>query len=493
MSGEREPEQQAEPAPSRTEAEGATPVTATGDLRRSEEAATQAGTAQAGTAQADTVQRESVHDGEVRHRSVQRTLISLTAPALLIGVFTGVLLWGIDEVAHELEIVLWDHLPSWVGVAPDSAWWIIGTLTATGAAVGLIIRYAPGHGGHDPAKVELVAPPLPLSALPGVALTLILGLAGGVSLGPESPIIAIAIAIAVWFTRRFARHVTVEMALMMAAAGMLGAMFGSPVAAALLLTEMVAAAKRGGLLWDRLFAPVAAAAAAALTADWLGVALVAPESPGPVSPTLEILLWGIVAALGAAVLGIGAAWAMPRLWRLFRTMRTPVLYATIGGLVLGILGAVGGPITLFKGAQQTADLVSQADTFSTAHLIWLAVIKTLALTVAAAAGFRGGRIFPAVFIGAAAGLAVQSLAPELPLQIALACGVLGAVLAIGRDGWLALFLAVAVSGEIALLAALCIVMLPVWLLVTGGPEMLVHDKEDGADPHNVTAKEERID
>ncbi|WP_084106112.1 ion channel protein [Demequina sp. NBRC 110056] len=433
-------------------------------------------------------QAEAIGDEHARRtRSTQRQLISLTGPALLIGVMAGVLLWGIDEIAEVLEHVLWDHLPEWIGVAPDSVWWIIGILTATGAAVGLTIRYAPGHGGHDPAKVELVAPPLPLIALPGVALTLILGLAGGVSLGPESPIIAIAIAVAVWFTKRFAKHVTVELALMMAAAGMLGAMFGSPVAAALLLTEMVAAAKRGGLLWDRLFAPVAAAAAAALTADWLGVALIAPESPGPVSPTLELLLWGIVAALAAALLGIGAAWAMPRLWRLLRRLSNPVLYATLGGLVLGILGAIGGPITLFKGATQTADLIQQSDTFSTADLIWLAVIKTIALTVAAAAGFRGGRIFPAVFIGAAAGLAVQSFVPDLPLQIALACGVLGAVLAIGRDGWLALFLAVAVSGEIALLAALCLVMLPVWLLVTGAPEMIVHDDEDEVDPHNVTA------
>ena len=70
------------------------------------------------------------------------------------------------------------------------------------------------------------------------------------------------------------------------------------------------------------------------------------------------------------------------------------------------------------------------------------VAAALALVVAAAAGFRGGRIFPAVFIGAAAGLVVQSLVPDLPVLVAVACGVLGAVLAVGRDGWLALFIAV---------------------------------------------------
>lgn len=420
-------------------------------------------------------------------RSVQRVLAALTLPALLIGVMAGVLLWGIEELAHLLDVVLWERLPDWIGVAPDAAWWILGVLTATGAAVGLVLRYAPGHGGHDPAKVELIAPPLPLTALPGIALALILGLAGGVSLGPESPIIAIAIAIAVWFTRRFATHVTVEMALMMAAAGMLGAMFGSPVAAALLLTEVVAGAKRGGLLWDRLFGPVAAAAAAALTADALGVSLDATEGPGYEAMTPVQLVWGVVAALTAAALGIAGAWAMPRLWRLLRTLRNPLLYATLGGLILGVLGVIGGPITLFKGAEQTGELIRSADEMSTWQLVLVAVVKTLALVVAAAAGFRGGRIFPAVFIGAAAGLVVQSLVPDLPVLVAVACGVLGAVLAIGRDGWLALFIAVAVSGEIDMLPALCLIMLPVWLLVTASPEMLVHDEEGQTDPHDVKA------
>lgn len=349
-----------------------------------------------------------------------------------------------------------------------------------------MLRYAPGRGGHDPAKVELIAPPLPLSALPGVALALILGLAGGVTLGPESPIIAIAIAVAVWFTKRFARHVTVERALMVAAAGMLGAMFGSPIAA-LLLTEVVAGAKRGGLLWDRLFGPVAAAAAAALTAQALGVSLTATESSGFEQLNVAQLLWGVVAALVAAVIGIAGAWAMPHLWRILRTLRSPVLYATLGGLALGILGAIGGPITLFKGADQTADLIREAGDLTTWTLVGLALIKMAALTIAAAAGFRGGRIFPAVFIGAAAGLAVQSLVPDLPLLVAVACGVLGTVLAVGRDGWLALFIAVAVSGEIGMLPALCIVMLPVWLIVTASPEMLVHEKGDGLDPHDVKA------
>lgn len=41
--------------------------------------------------------------------------------------------------------------------------------------------------------------------------------------------------------------------------------------------------------------------------------------------------------------------------------------------------------------------------FSTSDYFLLAVIKLAALVVAAASGFRGGRIFPAVFVGVALG------------------------------------------------------------------------------------------
>ncbi|MET4096342.1 hypothetical protein [Arthrobacter sp. UYCu712] len=61
----------------------------------------------------------------------------------------------------------------------------------------------------------------------------------------------------------------------------------------------------------------------------------------------------------------------------------------------------------------------------------------------------------------------------MPLGLAVACGILGVVLAVARDGWMAFFFAVAVSGDIAVLPLLCLVILPTWLLVSRAPEMLV--------------------
>jgi H+/Cl- antiporter ClcA len=411
-------------------------------------------------------------------KRMHRQLAKLAVPAIIIGALAAVLLWAIDEFAHVIEHWIWDGLPHALDTAPDSTWWIIGVLTVTGVAVGAIIKYAPGHGGHDSATTELIAPVLPLGALPGVAAALILGLAGGVSLGPESPIIAIAIAVSVALCRKFAPRVPPAQVFMMAAAGMLGAMFGTPVAAALLLTETVAAAKHGGVLWDRLFGPVAAAGTAALIADALGISLISGGGlTSYTGPEWWHVLAGAPIALAAALIGIFAAWAMPRVWHLLRRLKNPLLYVTAGGLVLGILGAIGGPITLFKGSTQTTELIANAPTMTAWAILAAGLIKVLALIVASAAGFRGGRIFPSVFIGVAIGLTANALFPSVPLPLALACGVLGVVLAVGRDGWLALFLAVAVAGDITIISIMCIVVLPVWLLVTSAPEMIVHEDD----------------
>ena len=53
-------------------------------------------------------------------------------------------------------------------------------------------------------------------------------------------------------------------------------------------------------------------------------------------------------------------------------------------------------------------LVSQAAQHSTGNLVLLALVKVVAMTVASASGFRGGRIFPATFVGVALGLFVHS-------------------------------------------------------------------------------------
>lgn len=122
-----------------------------------------------------------------------RTMLLLSLPAVAIGIASSLILIMVMKIASVLQNLLWQRLPGTLGIAQDSPLWIIGVLTLTGIAVGLVIRFSQGHAGPDPACEPLIGAPIPPSALPGLIVALILGLAGGVSLGPEHPIITVNI------------------------------------------------------------------------------------------------------------------------------------------------------------------------------------------------------------------------------------------------------------------------------------------------------------
>ena len=412
--------------------------------------------------------------------STVRTLVALSLPSAVVGVVSALVLYAVEELALLIEHGIWSGLPAAFGIDPWSPGWIFGVLSLTGLAVGLVVWLVPGHGGQDSATVELTAPPVGLGAVPSIVVVTVLGLAGGVSLGPEAPIIAINTAILAALVRRFWPRVSTELVMMVTAAGTIGALFGTPVAAALVFTGLVGAAAGTDALWDRLFLPLLAAGAGALTMSLLAshefsVPMPAYDTVAPLD-----LLSAAVVASAAAALGLLAAAVFPTLHALFRRLRNPVVYITAGGILLGLLGAVGGPLTLFKGLGQMGELVENRADYAPAAVVVIIAVKVVALLVSAAAGFRGGRIFPAVFTGVAIGVLANGILPAIPLTVAVASGVVGMVLAVSRDGWISLFIAVAVTGSIPVLPVLCIAILPAWLLVSRGPEMIVHHRAGAA-------------
>jgi H+/Cl- antiporter ClcA len=145
--------------------------------------------------------------------------------------------------------------------------------------------------------------------------------------------------------------------------------------------------------------------------------------------------------------------------------------------VLGLLGALGGHLTLFKGLDEVKELSADPNGWSAGQFAAMAVVKTAALVTAATCGFRGGRIFPAVFVGVALGLRAHAVVDTVPPALAVPCAVLGVLLAITRQGWLSLFTAAVLVSDAAVLPLLCVASLPGWLLVTGRPQMQLH--EDG--------------
>jgi H+/Cl- antiporter ClcA len=255
-------------------------------------------------------------------------------------------------------------------------------------------------------------------------------------------------------------------------AGTIGALFGAPIAAALMLTEAFAQNPSEEPLWDRLFAPIGAAAAGSLTALAINSGMTMSLSlPAYSGFRYGDIIGACLIAIATTLIGLAAVWVFPYLFAMFEALRNPLLILATGGVVLGVLGAIGGEITMFKGLDQMAQLAAQYKTLSSASIAIIAGIKLLAMLVAATSGFRGGRIFPTVFIGVALGLLANSLFASIPVGIAVACSILGLVLVIARSGWLAIFLAAVVVPNAQILIILTVAVLPAWLLVRGAQEM----------------------
>ncbi|PSK71545.1 ion channel protein [Streptomyces sp. CS149] len=400
-----------------------------------------------------------------------RRLLPLVLPAIAVGVVCALILLGVSLLAEQLQDVLWESLPDALGVGRFSSLWMVAMLTATGLAVGLVLRAVPGHGGPDPATTGLVDAPMRPGIVPGLLLVTVLALAGGVSLGPENPITAANIALAFWLGRRFAPGAPGEVWVALAAAGTIGALFGTPVAAALILSEVLASQPGPGAFWDRLFAPLASGTAGALTMSLIAEPSFDLSLPAYAGPHWGDLLSALLIASAGALLGLLAVYAFPVAHLVFAALRHPVLALTAGGLVLGLLGALGGHLTLFKGLDEVKTLAGDPDGWSAGEFAGMAVVKMAALVVAATCGFRGGRIFPAVFAGAALGLCAHALVDAVPPSLAVSCAVLGVLLAVTRQGWVSLFTAAVLVGDASVLPLLCAATLPAWLLVTGRPQM----------------------
>ena len=405
-----------------------------------------------------------------------RTMVLLSIPAVIAGIASSLVLIVTMKIAAILQHVIWSSVPLSLGIEASGQLWTIAVLTLTGIAVGLVVRFSPGHAGPDPATESLIGAPISTGALPGLVAALVLGLAGGVSLGPEHPVMVMNIALAVAIGSRLFPRVSSLDWTILAASGTIGALFGTPVAAALIFSQTLNSSNDVPL-WDRLFAPLLAAAAGALTTDLF----VHPNFslPIPVYPQMHFvdILSGAIVTLIAIAVGMVAVWCLPRLHALMNRLKNPVLTLGLGGLLLGILGAAGGHITLFKGLEEMQQ-IALSQTLTAGDFLLIALVKLAALVIASASGFRGGRIFPAVFVGVALGFMLHAHVEAVPAAITVSCAILGMTLVVTRDGWLSLFMAAVVVPDTTLLPLLCIVMLPAWLLLAGKPMMIARRRND---------------
>jgi chloride channel protein, CIC family len=344
------------------------------------------------------------------------------------------------HLVNALQRWVYADLPRALGFAETPLWWPLPMLGIAGVLVGLTIRHLPGKGGHSP--VDGFAPgavPKPVE-LPGVLLAALAGLGLGVVLGPEAPLIALGAGLALCAVRLAGRDVPQRAEAVVAAAGSfaaISALLGSPITGAFLLME--ASGLGGATLGLVLLPGLLAAGIGSLifvglnSLTGLGPASLAlPGLPPYAHPDIAQFGWALVIGVLAALVGSGIRWLATGLRSHVErriVLLAPAVGLAVAGLAIAYAATTGHRTSdvLFSGEVGLEPLLQQSAGYSVGALLMLLVCKGLAYGLSLSS-FRGGPVFPAIYLGAAGGIALSHL-PGLPMVAGVAMGI-GAMCAV---------------------------------------------------------------
>lgn len=361
-----------------------------------------------------------------------RLLWRTTAVAAVMGLAGALLTVVFLEAFFVLRDLVWTDLPDALGMASPAAWFTV----AVCALGGLLVGVARARLGEWPVTIETALADFrrdrvfDTDHLWQAAVLSLISLGFGAALGPEAALTALIGG----FGTLIARFVHTSEAgrssiTYLGIAGSLGALFGHAGAAAIPLgvdPEEGEDDEPRGRLW--LLVPgLAAALAGAFVfrhvgsgGDYFSLDLPAYDLAA------ADLGWAVLPALGGVAVALAFVAVDGALTRVLAAVaERKVVLSVASGLVLGGLGATSA-LMLFSGHEGIRTLAGDP-TATVGYLVLLALGKALAANVCLAGGWKGGRFFPIMFCGVAAGLAVAAGVDEVGQTVAIAAGMAAAL------------------------------------------------------------------
>lgn len=355
----------------------------------------------------------------IRGQEYHRLLIL----AAVVGLFTSLAAWCFLTLIPLLQDAVFIDLPQALGFVAMPAWWPVPILAAAGLITALVISRMPGGGGGVPAEGLSSGVTQP-SALPGVLIAAVATLGLGLVLGPSSPVIALGMGLGLLIVRRLRPDAPVQAQNVIAISGAFASfamVFNNPVIAAIILVEAIGI---GGAMAPVIILPgLMAAGIGGLVYLGLGSLTGLDTSTYALKPldlqplanlTLADFGWTIVAAVVATLVAVAVVRGGRHVAGLVK--RNYLLLVPVVGVIVAVLALIFAQSTgqpsyaiLFSGSRAMSPIVAQAGTLSVATLLLLVLLKEVAWSLSMGS-FRGGPVFPAIFLGLAGGL----LASHLP-------------------------------------------------------------------------------
>jgi len=409
-----------------------------------------------------------------QERIQPRPYLKLLLLAALLGLVSAVITFIFLVLVNVGQTLIWEHAAQAVGVSTPVFTLVI--CTVGGLLVGVLVKI---FGDHSGIFAEMMLEfghtgRFNYRHAPGIVITALASLVAGGSLGPEAPLadacgsLGTLTAEKLKFDERETRALGFS-----GLSGMLAAMLTSPFGGALLGLESA----RAGVdyAWTLFPSLVSSAFATVafvlLSGSFFGELYAFPDYQPRFADLLLAVPLGLIGALAGAIFII--------LFKQLRKMMQPlikhlIVRGLIGGLGLGLAGALL-PLTLFSGEEQTAILIKDAATLGVLMLIVLALVKLLITTLCLATGWKGGYIFPTMFAGTALGLAAHLIFPSIPVAVAVAATMGGAMVATMKAPiFSALFVMVLVQREASPVIAIAVI---VGALATARISMTSHKAE----------------
>jgi len=373
--------------------------------------------------------------------------------AAIVGIVVSVGSWAFLEFTTQMQTWVFVDAPKALGFAAgEPVWWPVPILLIAGFIVAFAVARLPGNGGHVAAHGLAGGEPQ-IRTLPGVLLAAVASIGLGLVVGPEAPLLALGGGLALLTLQLSRREQPPQVRVLVAAVGSFAAitaLFGNPVVAAVVVVEV--AAIGGARLRLVLLPGLIGAGLGTLVTIGLGsfqglstsvYAITTLALPSFPRPDVSDFAWTI---LLAAVIAVGARLLMQGgLWTERIAIRRTYVVAPVVGVIVAVLAIVFDQVTgkgqgqvLFDGQAALPGLVSSASAWSLGALALLLVCKGVAYSLSLGS-FRGGPTFPALFLGAAAGLLASHL-PGFSLTPAVAVAIGAATVAVLKLPWTAILL-----------------------------------------------------
>jgi H+/Cl- antiporter ClcA len=408
----------------------------------------------------------------------QRRFWRITGWAAVFGLVMGGvgILWLL--VVEKLPQELWgDPAHNDFG---GGRWWWIPLATGVGLLVGLLRRWL--TNAHQPDLfTEIGEAHVDHRVVPASVGVSAVSLMGGASLGPEAGLGLLGGGLGDWASQRTGADREIRRTnTLTGMAGAFGGLFTAPLLGPLMIAEVSRPGRDRPI--ERLIPTV--------VASTLGFAVLYPV----VGHTFlglyqvrayDLKVWHMFVAVGVGVMCAVVAVLTGVTMKLFarlaeRAQPNPVALAAAGGLVIGVLAYLV-PLTLFSGSANLEVIVDQGPALGVDVLIAAVLAKMITFAVSLSTGFIGGTVFPMLFLGGAAGMALHAIIPGIPAGLAVPAAmaaVPGAAVPIPFS--LIAIVAFSVTVGAANVAPIGIAVLTSYLLVVGtglAGEAQAHDDE----------------